>query len=250
MVSSFVLLAAAAFVAGAMNSAAGGGTFVTFPALVFTGVPSVGANATSTVALFPGAVTGSLAYMGEFRDVHGVSVKALLPVSIFGGFLGALLLLLTPVRMFDAVVPWLLLLAALAFAFGPKAAAMLRRFVRIGRVGLFVVQFVLAIYGGYFGGAVGLMTLATWSLFGATDLRSMNAAKTLLVGSMNTIAVVSFAVAGQVWWREAIVMAVAAALGGYAGARIARSVDPKRVRLFINCVNATVTAIFFYRAFG
>jgi uncharacterized membrane protein YfcA len=250
LISSYVLLAAAAFVAGAMNSAAGGGTFVTFPALVFTGVPSVAANATSTVALFPGAVTGSLGYIGEFRDVHGVSIKALLPVSILGGFLGAMLLLLTPVRTFDAVVPWLLLLATVAFAFGPKGAALLRKFVHIGRVGLFVTQFFLAIYGGYFGGAVGLMTLAVWSLFGATDLRAMNAAKTLLVGSMNTVAVVSFAVAGLVWWGNAVVMAVAAALGGYAGAQIARRVPSKHIRVFINCVNATVTAIFFYRAFG
>jgi uncharacterized membrane protein YfcA len=250
VIGSYLLLAAAAFVAGAMNSAAGGGTFVTFPALVFAGVPSVAANVTSTVALFPGAVTGSLGYIGEFRDVHGLSVKALLPVSIFGGFIGALLLLLTPVRLFDAVVPWLLLLAAVAFAFGPKAATLLRRVVRINRAGMFVAQFILAIYGGYFGGAVGLMTLAMWSLFGATDLRAMNAAKTLLVGSMNTVAVVSFAVAGEVWWTDALVMAVTAALGGYVGARIARRVHPKRIRVFINCVNATVTAIFFYRAFG
>jgi uncharacterized membrane protein YfcA len=250
LIGSFLLLAAAAFVAGAMNSAAGGGTFVTFPALVFTGVPSVAANATSTVALFPGAVTGSLGYRDDFKDFNGISVKALLPISVFGGFLGAMLLLLTPVRLFDAVVPWLLLTAALAFAFGPRAAAMLRRFVRIGPTGLLVAQFLLAIYGGYFGGAVGLMTLAMWSLFGATDLRAMNAAKTLLVGSMNTVAVVSFAVAGQVWWTDAAVMAVTGALGGYAGARIARRVAPHRIRLFINCVNATVTAIFFWRAFG
>jgi uncharacterized membrane protein YfcA len=250
LIGSFVLLAAAAFVGGSMNSAAGGGTFVTFPALVFTGVPSVAANATSTVALFPGAVTGSWGYRHDFKDFNGISVKALLPISILGGFVGALLLLLTPVRLFDAVVPWLLLVATVAFAFGPKAAALLRRFVHIGRTGLLISQFFLAIYGGYFGGAVGLMTLAIWSLFGATDLRAMNAAKTLLVGSMNTVAVVSFAVAGQVWWADALVMMVTAALGGYVGARIARRVDPRRIRLFINCVNATVTAIFFYRAFG
>src|SRR4051812_42561440 len=109
-----------------MNSAPGGGTFVTFPALVFIGVPSVAANATSTVALFPGAVTGSWGYRDDFKDFNGISVKALLPISIFGGFVGAMLLLSTPVRLFDAVVPWLLLVAALAFAFGPKAAAMLR----------------------------------------------------------------------------------------------------------------------------
>ena len=112
------------------------------------------------------------------------------------------------------------------------------------------MQFLIAIYGGYFGGAVGLMTLAVWSLFGASDIRSMNAAKTFLVGSMNCTAVFSFAIANQVWWAYALVMMVAATLGGYAGARIARNVDPKKVRLFINCVNVTMTVIFFVRAFG
>jgi uncharacterized membrane protein YfcA len=249
-VSHYLLLLAAGFLAGAMNSAAGGGSFVSFPALVFTGVPSVSANATSTVALFPGAVAGSWAYRDDFKTVEGVSVRALLPVSVVGGFVGALLLLFTPVRTFDVVVPWLLLLGTVTFAFGPRAAAALRGSVHIGPGALFVAQFVLAIYGGYFGGAVGLMTLAVWSLFGATDIRAMNAAKTLLVGSMNTIAVVAFSIAGKVFWTEAIVMAIAATVGGYAGARIARRVERERIRLFINCVNATMTVIFFIRAFG
>lgn len=248
--SSYVLLMLAGFTAGAMNSAAGGGSFVSFPALVFAGVPSVAANATSTVALFPGAVAGSWAYRDDFRTVQGISVRALLPVSVVGGFAGALLLLFTPVRTFDIVVPWLLLTGTLAFAFGPRAAAALRRRVHIGPSALFVAQFALAVYGGYFGGAVGLMTLAVWSLFGATDIRAMNAAKTLLVGSMNTIAVVAFTVAGKVFWTEAVLMAIAATIGGYAGARIARSVDRNRIRMFINCVNVTMTVLFFIRAFG
>jgi hypothetical protein len=250
MTPDMLLLIAAGFIAGAMNSAAGGGSFVSFPALVFTGVPSVDANATSTVALFPGAVAGSWAYRDDFRNFDGISVKALLPISIVGGFAGALLLLLTPNRTFDAVVPWLLLVGTTAFAFGPKIALVLRRIVHLGPVSLLVAQFLLAIYGGYFGGAVGLMTLAVWSLFGVSDIKAMNAAKTFLVGSMNMIAVVSFAVAGKVWWLQAVLMAVAAALGGYAGARIARRIDPKRIRIFINCVNVTITVIFFIRAFG
>lgn len=248
--TSYLLLIAAGFIAGAMNSAAGGGSFVTFPALVFTGVPSVPANATSTVALFPGAIAGSWAYRKDFHDIEGVSVKALLPISIVGGFAGAMLLLFTPSRTFDVIVPWLLLVGTLAFAFGPKAAVMLKQHVRINPATLFVAQFALAIYGGYFGGAVGLMTLAVWSLFGASDIRSMNAAKTFLVGSMNCTAVVSFAIAGQVWWTDAILMMVAATLGGYVGARIARDVEPTKIRMFINCVNVTMTAIFFIRAFG
>lgn len=248
--TSYLLLIVAAFVAGTMNSVAGGGSFVSFPALVFTGVPSVAANATSTVALFPGAVAGSWAYRDDFRNVNGVSVLALLPVSLAGGFAGAMLLLFTPVKTFDIVVPWLLLTGTFAFAFGPRVATALRPHVRIGPTALFTAQFFLAVYSGYFGGAVGLMTLAVWSLFGATDIRAMNAAKTLLVGSMNAIAVVLFIIAGKVYWSEAILMAVAAAVGGYAGARIARRIDPKRIRLVINGVNATITVIFFIRAFS
>lgn len=246
----YLLLIAAGFIAGAMNSAAGGGSFVTFPALVFTGVPSVPANATSTVALFPGAIAGSWAYRKDFHDIEGVSVKALLPISIVGGFAGAMLLLFTPSRTFDVIVPWLLLVGTLAFAFGPKAAVLLKHYIRINPATLFVAQFALAIYGGYFGGAVGLMTLAVWSLFGASDIRSMNAAKTFLVGAMNCTAVVSFAIAGQVWWTDAVLMMVAATLGGYVGARLARDVEPIKIRMFINCVNATMTTLFFIRAFA
>jgi|SRR5690242_10518512 hypothetical protein len=248
--SAYLLLMLAGLIAGAMNSAAGGGSFVSFPALVFAGVPSVAANATSTVALFPGAVTGSWAYRHDFQSFEGISVRRLLPVSVAGGLTGALLLLFTPTRTFDVVVPWLLLLGTTAFALGPKAAIALRQRVHIGPAALYIAQFTLGIYGGYFGGAVGLMTLAVWSLFGASDIRAMNAAKTLLVGSMNSIAVVTFIIAGKVFWPEAIVMAVAAAIGGYAGARIARRVDRQRIRLFINCVNVTMTIIFFVRAFG
>ena len=248
--TSYLLLIAAGFIAGAMNSAAGGGSFVTFPALVFTGVPSVPANATSTVALFPGAIAGSWAYRKDFHDIEGVSVKALLPISIIGGFAGAMLLLFTPSRTFDFIVPWLLLTGTIAFAFGPKAATTLKQYIRINPAMLFFAQFVLAIYGGYFGGAVGLMTLAVWSLFGASDIRSMNAAKTFLVGSMNCTAVISFAIAGKVWWADALLMMVAAILGGYLGARIARGIDPKKIRIFINCVNVTMTVLFFVRAYG
>lgn len=250
MIPELLLLMLAGFIAGAMNSAAGGGSFVSFPALVFAGVPSVAANASSTVALFPGAVTGSWAYRHDFQSFEGISVRALLPVSVAGGLSGALLLLFTPVHTFDVIVPWLLLLGTTAFALGPKLAHMLKRFVHLGPRSLVAAQFILGIYGGYFGGAVGLMTLATWSLFGANDIRAMNAAKTLLVGSMNSIAVVAFIAAGKVYWTEAAVMAVAAAIGGYAGARIARRVDRQRIRLFINCVNVTMTIIFFVRAFG
>ncbi|HEX4382200.1 MAG TPA: sulfite exporter TauE/SafE family protein [Myxococcales bacterium] len=248
--SSNLLLAGVGFVAGVMNAIAGGGTFVTFPALVFAGVPSVAANATSTVALFPGAFASAWAYREDFRPMEGMSPKKLLPLSLAGGIAGAVLLLLTPQSTFDFVIPWLLLLGTLAFAFGKQAGAALRSKVRLGPGVLICCQLVLAVYGGYFGGAVGLLMIAMWSLFGVADLHAMNAAKALQVGSLNAVAVTVFIFAGKVFWPQALTMAVAAILGGYFGARVGRKLPQVAVRIVINCVNVTMTAIFFWRLYA
>jgi uncharacterized membrane protein YfcA len=242
-----LLLAGVGFIAGVMNAIAGGGTFVTFPALVFAGVPSVAANATSTVALFPGAFASAWAYREDFRPFEGMSPRKLLPLSIAGGVAGAVLLLLTPQATFDFVIPWLLLLGTLAFAFGRTAGAALRKRVRLGPGVLIAVQLLLAIYGGYFGGAVGLLMIAAWSLFGVADLHAMNAAKALQVGCLNAVAVAVFVFAGKVYWTQALFMAVAAILGGYLGARVGRKLPQLAVRVVINCTNVCMTAIFFYR---
>jgi uncharacterized membrane protein YfcA len=242
-----LLLVGAGFVAGVMNAIAGGGTFVTFPVLVFAGVPSVAANATSTVALFPGAFASAWAYRDDFRPFEGMATRRLLPVSLAGGVLGATLLLLTPQATFDAVIPWLLLLGTLAFAFGRRAGIALRQAVHIGPGILTCAQLFLSVYGGYFGGAVGLLMMAVWSVFGVTDVRAMNAAKALLVGSLNAVAVVIFVAAGKIFWPQAATMATAAIAGGYAGARIGRRLPPGHVRLVINTVNVAMTATFFWR---
>src|SRR5246127_346157 len=161
--TSYLLLVAAALAAGLMNSVAGGGSFLTFPALVFTGVPSVVANASSTVALMPGSLGGAGGFRHDFRDFPGVSFRALLGVSLVGSVIGALLLLFTPQRTFDGVIPWLPLLATLTFTFGPRITPWLRRVTRIGPATLIVTQFVVSIYGGYFGGAIGIMMLSAWT---------------------------------------------------------------------------------------
>jgi uncharacterized protein len=244
-----VLIFLAGLLAGAMNSAAGGGSFVTLPVLTFMGVPSVIANATSTVALFPGSFASAWAYRNDFKPFEGVSLRALFLASISGGLVGALLLLFTPGKSFDAIFPWLLLVGAVAFSFGRQAGAALRRRFHIGLPALLVIQFLLAIYGGYFGGAVGIMTLAVWSLFFFADLTALNAAKTLLVGCMNATAVVCFVIAGKIWWHEALVMLVAAVVGGYIGARVARKVDPSRLRTAITALTFLMTAIVFYRSY-
>ena len=244
-----VLIFAAGLLAGVMNSAAGGGSFVTLPVLVFAGVPSVIANASSTVALFPGSFAGAWAYRHDFAPFDGVSMRALFLASVAGGLVGALLLLFTPVATFDAIFPWLLLFGTLAFTFGRQAGGALRRVVHIGPAALLCGQFLLAIYGGYFGGAVGIMTLAIWSLFFAANINALNASKTLLVGSMNATAVVCFVLAGKVWWPQAAVMMAAAVLGGYFGARFTRRLPPDKVRFGITVLTFLMTAAVFYRTY-
>jgi uncharacterized membrane protein YfcA len=243
----FLLLFAAGLLAGTMNAAAGGGSFVTLPSLVFAGVPSVAANATSTVALFPGTLASAYAYRYDAKPFGHVSMKVMLAVMMAGGFTGAMLLLYTPSRTFDRIVPWLLLFGALTFTFGPRVNVWLRQFVHIGPRTVIVVQFFLGTYAGYFGGAVGIMMMAAWSLLGVTDIRAMSAARMLLVGAANSVAVVIFIISRLVWWPQMIVMMIAGVLGGYFGARVVRRVPAHRVRLGISIVSFTMTAAVFYR---
>ena len=245
----------AGFLAGSMNAIAGGGSFVSFPALVAAGVPAVAANASSTVALVPGTLASAWAYTtGPHRiglaGFGGLNFRALLAASLAGGLAGALLLLSTPAATFDAVIPWLLLLATIAFATGGRIGPALRRRLRMGRRTALAVQFVLGVYGGYFGGAVGIMTMAAWSLLDRVELKAMNPARTLLVSAMNTVAVACFVLAGQVWWGPALCVLVGALAGGYAGARLGQRLSPSVTRAVVTLVTVGMTAAFFLRAYG
>ena len=244
---SYALILVAAFFAGIMNSVAGGGSFLTFPALVFTGVPSVIANASSTVALFPGSFASAYAYRNDFEHFDNIPFKASLVVSLAGGVTGALLLLFTSQQAFDLVIPWLLALATVLFALGPRLAPWLSRKFHIGVKSALCAQYVVAIYGGYFGGAVGIIMLALFSLLGLSDIRSMNAVKTLLGGTMNAAAVVCFVIAGKVWWPQAMVMLIGGVVGGYFGARYARLLPPALVRAVIVGIGLFMTVAFFKR---
>lgn len=248
MTSTLLLLFGAGLLAGAMNALAGGGSFVTLPALMFAGVPSVSANASSTVALLPGAAASAWAYRHDYRGFEQVSMRAMALVSLAGGFGGALLLMMTPSRAFDYIVPWLILIGSLAFTFGRQAGAWLRQRVQIGRRTLLAAQALLAIYGGYFGGAVGIMMMAVWSLFGADDLRALNASRTLLVGATNLVAVACFVAAKLVWWPQTLTMLAAAALGGYLGAYVGRRLPVRAVRVLISTFGFAMTALLFWRA--
>jgi uncharacterized membrane protein YfcA len=245
----WLYLIAAGLLGGSMNALAGGGSFVTFPALVLAGLPPVAANATSTVALFPGTLASTWAYRRDLGGIAGVGLKILLPIGVAGGLTGAVLLLVTPGAAFDKVIPWLLLLATLTFAGGRNFGVWLRRHVRIGRNALLAIQFILSVYGGYFGGAVGLMMLAAWTLLDSIDLKTMAPARTLLTSAANGMAVLCFAVAGAVWWRDALAMMISTIAGGYYAARLARHLPPAVLRGFVIVLSACVTAGFFLKAY-
>jgi len=241
------LLLFAGFAAGAMNALAGGGSFVSLPALIAAGVPSVQANASSTVALYPGGLAGTWAYRDGLEPVAGVSLKLLGLVTGLGGLTGALLLLLTPSSTFDLVIPWLLLFATLLLAFGRQAGAVLRQRLSIGPGTMVAIQFLLGVYGGYFGGAVGIMMLSIWGLLGTSDLKRLHPARTLMVSATNTVAVLLFALAGAVAWPKTLVMLAAGIIGGYTGGHLGRRLDARWVRAGTLACTVSITVIFFYR---
>jgi uncharacterized membrane protein YfcA len=243
-----VLLFFAALVGGGLNSVAGGGSFVAFPALLLTGVPAVPANATNTIALWPAAVASAAAYRRELADQRREALP-LGAAALAGGLVGSLLLLRTKESTFVLLVPWLLLFATALFTFGAPLA---KRVTGGRRVPLSIgvgVQLVISVYGGYFGGGMGIMMLAVFTLLGMTHIHRMNALKNVLGTLINGVAVVAFVIAGVVRWAPGIVMIAGGIAGGYFGAAAARRVDPKRVRTGVVVVAWTMTTYFFYTTY-
>jgi uncharacterized membrane protein YfcA len=243
------LLFVAATLGGAVNSVAGGGSFIAFPALLFVGVPPVPANATNTIALWPGTVASAVAYRRELRDAR----RELVPLGIAGlagGLVGSILLLRTPERTFVLLIPWLMLFATILFSFGGVITRRLTHGASASLGLAAVVQLSISVYGGYFGGGMGIMTLAVLSLLGMSDIHRMNALKTVLASLVNGVAVIAFVIAGAVRWAPGVVMILGAAIGGYAGAAIARRIDPKRVRWLVLVVAWGMTGYFFLRTYA
>jgi uncharacterized membrane protein YfcA len=244
-----ILLFGAAAIGGALNSVAGGGSFVAFPALLFAGVPPVPANATNTIALWPGAVASAVAYRRELEQVRG----QLLPLGIAafaGGLAGSLLLLNTSEHTFVTLIPWLLLFATLLFSFGGTVARRLTRGAHAPLSLAVVAQLAISVYGGYFGGGMGIMMLAVLTLLGMTQIHQMNALKNVLGMLINGVAVVAFVVAGAIVWSAGLIMIVGGIAGGYAGAALARRVDPKRVRVLVMVIAWAMTVYFFVRTYA
>jgi len=248
-VATSALLFVAAGIGGAINSVAGGGSFVSFPALLFAGVPPITANATNTIALWPGSLASTFAYRRELGEVRGPLV-ALGAAALLGGLFGSVLLLRTSDQAFVLLIPWLLLFATVLFSFGGRVANACTPGARAGTAAAVVTQLVISVYGGYFGGGMGIMMLAVLSLLGMSDIHRMNALKTLLATLINGVAVVAFLLAGAVAWGPGIVMIAGGIAGGYAGAAVARRVSPARVRTLVLVVAWSMTAYFFTKVYG
>jgi uncharacterized protein len=245
----FILVALAAFAAGFINAVAGGGTFLTFPALIAAGLPPVDANASNTVALFPGQIATGYAARSGLASASadaGVNVRVLAAISLIGGLIGGILLLITPQAVFSQIVPWLILFATAVFAGGNFWISDAKKF-RLSKSGFFAAQCVVAIYGGYFGGGMGILMLAALTLSGLRDIWRMNSLKILLVTLTNAAAVVTFIIAGLVHWQWTIVVACGAIAGGYAGLHAVRRVPARIVKSFIVSVGLVLTVYYFLK---
>ncbi len=250
---TILFLFVAGVLGGALNSVAGGGSFIAFPALLWTGVPPIPANATNTIALWTGAAASGGAYRSRL-DVPRRVMIPLLAASLTGGLIGALLLLKTPAHTFMRVLPWLTLGATLLFAFGKKLAGKRGSVIEhestsAALAGATLFQFGVAIYGGYFGGGMGIVMLAMLAALGMTDIHAMNALKSVMGFVINGVAVVTFIFAGAVYWRHGAVMIVGAIVGGYLGAHYAMKVPQVWIRSFVVLVGAGMTVYFFWKSY-
>lgn len=240
------LLAAAAFAAGALNAVAGGGSFLTFPALVFTGVPPIVANATSAVAVSPGYLGSTLGFKTELQAQPRALLWRETLVAGVGGVVGALLLLVTPGRLFSSLVPWLLLFATVLFAAGPwiaRRAGGGQGHAAWRLPGLAAV----AVYGGYFNGGLGILLMALYTVVGESRLAVVNALKNLNSLVLSWLSVLAFALAGAIAWPQALLMMVAATVGGYAGAHLSKRLPVAGVRVFVVVVGLVMSLLFFLR---
>lgn len=241
-------LAGAGLAAGAMNALAGGGTFAAFPALVAAGLPPTVANATSNTALLPGAAASAWTLRRHLTPFGPLRMRALVGLTLAGGGLGAFLLHATSEAAFRAIVPWLLLLASLTLTFGDRLRRGLERSgFTLSRRWAAALQLGLGLYGGYFGGAVGLLMMASWVLVTDLPIARLAPARTLLLTCANAAACVLFAAVGLIDWANAAPVALGAVAGGVAGARLGLRLPTAWVRRATLALTYAVTAAFFLR---
>jgi uncharacterized membrane protein YfcA len=246
------LLFGIAVVSGMMNAVAGGGSFLSFPALLLVGVPPIQANATNTIALWPGILGSIGAYRNELRgtQAHKVLVP-LLSTGIIGGLLGAVTLLVTPQQTFLKLIPWLLLSATLLFAFSRKITSALKPIggeAALTTKGGAAAQLFVGFYIGYFGAGAGILMMALLALLGMTQIHRINAYKTVQAAVCNGIAILAFVFKGVIYWKHAGVMVLGSLLGGYFGAWFAQKMKQEHVRWIVIAVGAGMSAYFFWKA--
>lgn len=242
-----------AWISGVLNSVAGGGGLIIFPALIVTGLPAISANATSTFALYPGHIASISVYRDELRAQQRLS-WCFGSVSLVGGILGAVLLLHTPASLFDHLVPYLLLIATLLFTFGSSISTLLQ--IAPGEAAqeswyfLFKASFVqlfISVYGGFYGLGLSFLSLATLRILGIKNIHQTNALKVLMMMCIDSFAIVTFVIAGAIAWQQALLMMMGASVGGYSGAYYARQLKPEWVRHFVIVIAWGITCYFFLR---
>ncbi len=246
------LLAGAAFGAGVLNAMAGGGSFLTFPALVFSGVPPIVANATSALAVSPGYLGSTLGFRPELRELPPARLRREAAIAALGGVAGALLLLVTPGKLFAGLVPWLLLFATALFAAGPAIARRAARScAQTGGAGLARWRepglLLVALYGGYFNGGLGILLMALYTLCGESRLNTVNALKNLNSLVLSWLSVAAFVIAGAIAWPQGILMMAAATVGGFCGARWSRRLPALWLRRGVILIGLAMAALFFAR---
>ncbi len=242
---AYLVVFVAAFVAGAINSVAGGGTLISFPALIWVGLPSTIANATSTVAIWPGSLGGVWGYRRDLRGVPPVTYSLIVP-SLLGGIIGAVLLEMTPTAVVDRLIPLLILFATLLFMLQEPVQRLIRTTGKAHAgsrgwlIGALLFQLCVSLYGGYFGAGIGILMLAAFGIMGFTDIHQMNGLKNFLALCINGVAALYFIWNGMVSWPHAILMAAGAVVGGIWGAGVARRIGPKGVRRIVIAVGFTM----------
>jgi uncharacterized protein len=247
-----LLLVVAGVAAGGVNAIAGGGSLITFPSLIATGLASVDANVTNSVSVFPGYVSS---VVGSRADLPGQAdrLKKILPTGVAGSVVGCALLLLTPAEAFDVIVPFLVLGAAATLAFQERLRGLVGHprsmSAQRAAVTLQVVVFVGAIYGGYFGAALGVMYVAALALILDEPLNRINALKNVLSATVGLVTVVVFAIFGPVHWGAVLTLAPATIVGGYVGARLARRMPARVLKAIIVTFGTVVGLVLLYKAF-
>ncbi|WP_336071113.1 sulfite exporter TauE/SafE family protein [Nitratireductor rhodophyticola] len=239
-IADWWLLGIAAFAAGGLNAVAGGGSFLTFPALVYVGVPPIIANATSAFAVTPGYVGGAVGFQKELKTLDAGALLRMCLAGIAGGIVGGFLLTITTAATFNAIVPALLFLATAVFAFSERIVAL----VEISAIPPAPGVFIVSVYGGYFNGGLGIVLLALFALLGMTSLPLMNGLKNLLSLILSAASLAVFALGGLIDWSLGTLMAVFAALGGYAGAQVSRRVSKLLLRMIVVVTGLAMSVIF------